>query len=135
MSNGLLFLSLSFCKNNRGETMMCSLCLSLSLSFCGAFLTLSFSLSHRSPQKKERDFKESRTEKRSDEFPIRGFPTTTKKRYEKPEILKRGELAKTRTPLDVFDWILSRRVFDVSSRERGEAKPVESGRLENGIER
>jgi len=33
MSNGLLFLSLSFCKNNRGETMMCSLSLSLSLSF------------------------------------------------------------------------------------------------------
>ena len=67
-------------------------------------------------------------------FQLACFPKR-KKRYEKSEILKRGELAKTLTRVDVFDWILSRRVFNVSSREGGEARPVESGRLEERIDR
>ena len=65
-------------------------------------------------------------------FQLACFPT---KKDEKSEILKRGELAKTLTRVDVFDWILSRRVFNVSWREGGEARPVESGRLEERIER
>ena len=67
-------------------------------------------------------------------FQLARFPKR-KKRYEKSEILKRGELAKTLTRVDVFDWSLSRRVFNVSSREGVEARLVESGRLEERIER
>jgi len=49
-------------------------------------------------------------------FQLARFPKR-KKRYEKSEILEQRELAKTLTRVDVFDWILSRRVFD-SRRER-----------------
>ena len=95
------------------------------------FLTRALSLSHRDRKRKS----ETSKSKRSDEFPMKLASPQVKKRYEKSEILEQRELAKTLARVDVFDWSLSRRVFDISSREGVEARPVESGRLEERIER